>query len=399
MLRRAIALNAPTKRRIGVSVAVCVAALAFSAPALAAPGVTAKEIVVGTHVDLSGPLLAVGVAVKNGLTLAFEETNKKGGVFGRKLVLVAEDNAYDPKRAAAVIDTMLRRGVFAILCPTGAPTVAATMPTVLNKGILHLFPFTSADDTYVPSQPLEFTVDMPVAEQIAFGLDWIERQRGDLKVGVLARDDAFGRTARDGAAIALARRKQHFVETAVFTPGMRSYAKQIAALRKSRVEVVVLGAVAQETFDIARQAHARGWFPIFLCPSACYAPEVATLGGAAVTGLYAVATTPNPYPDDRDPKLRAWVKHYERRFHTVASAQALQAYLDARLFIEALKGSGPNPTQRGLARALEAMPAWRDPDFNTLPVDFSAKDHIGMHTAFLAQIRGGRWLTLDTPAY
>ncbi|MBI3676666.1 MAG: ABC transporter substrate-binding protein [Proteobacteria bacterium] len=357
-----------------------------------------KEIVVGTHVDLSGPLAAVGVAVKSGLTLAFEETNKKGGVLGRNLTLVAEDNAYDTKRAERVVNAMLSRGVFAILCATGTPAVAATMPTVLNKGILHLFPFTSADDIYVPSQPLEFTVDMPVAAQIRFGLDWILRERGDLKVGVLARDDAFGRGALDGVNAALSERKQRIVQSATYEPGARSFAAQIAALRKSGVEIVVLGAVAQETFDIARQAHARGWFPVFLCPSACYVPEVATLGGVAVSGLYAVATTPNPYPDDRDLKLRAWVKRYERRFHTVASAQALRAYLNARLFVEALRRSGPNPTQSGFARALEAMPPWRDPDFDALPVDFSPRDHIGLHTAFLAQIRSGRWLSLEAPS-
>lgn len=380
---------------------VCAAALALSTTVCVAsapvPGVTPNEIVIGTHVDLSGPLATMGVAVKNGLTLAFEEANKSGGVERRKLTLIVADNAYDTTRAMQAVDAMLARGVFAILCPTGTPPVAATMPAVLNRNILHLFPFTSADDTYLPSQPLEFTVDMPVAAQIRFGLDQILHQRGDLKVGVLARDDAFGRQALDGANTLLAGRKQRIVQSALYAPGTRSYATQIKALRKANVEIVVLGAVAQETFDIARQAHARGWFPVFLCPSACYVPEVATLGGAAVSGLTAIATTPNPYPDDKNLKLRAWVKKYERRFHTVASAQALRAYLDARLFIEALRRTGPSPTQQRFAHALEAMPAWRDPTFDQLAVDFSSHDHIGMHAAFLAQIRGGRWLILDAP--
>ena len=111
-----------------------------------------------------------------------------------------------------------------------------------------------------------------------------------------------------------------------------------------------------------------------------------------MAGLYAVATTPIPYPNDADPALRAWVKRYENRFHTVASAEALRAYLDARLFGEVLRRVGPNLTRARFARILEAMPPWRDPTYGGVAVDFTARDHLGFHGGFLAQARGGRWI-------
>jgi len=55
-------------------------------------GVLAKEIVVGTHVDLSGPLKPWGTAVRNGLTMAIEEANKAGGINQRSR------KAYRPRR-------------------------------------------------------------------------------------------------------------------------------------------------------------------------------------------------------------------------------------------------------------------------------------------------------------
>ncbi|HKD22060.1 MAG TPA: ABC transporter substrate-binding protein, partial [Rhizomicrobium sp.] len=62
---------------------------------------SANEIVVGTHVDLSGPLSGLGTAVRNGLQLAFDEFNAAGGINGRTLRLIVADNGYDARKAVA----------------------------------------------------------------------------------------------------------------------------------------------------------------------------------------------------------------------------------------------------------------------------------------------------------
>jgi ABC-type branched-subunit amino acid transport system substrate-binding protein len=375
---------------------VLVIALLLSSPAHAASGVTPTEITVGTHVDLSGPLSPVGAAVRNGLTMAFDEINARGGEWGRRLQLVVADNDYDPQRAIAATRTTLSPdGIFAILCPVGTPPVAAAMPVFVNAGVLHLFPFTSADDTYIPSQPLEFALDLPVAEQTRIGLRDLLDLRGNLRVGVLYRDDAFGRAAQAGADKEMERRRLKLPVAARYAPGAASFTRQLAQLRAGGADIVVLGGVAQEAFAAMNGARARHWFPVFLCPSACYVPQVPTLGGRAVSGLYAIATTPIPYPDAADAALRAWTQRYQRRFGSVASADALRAYLDARLFAEALRRTGPDLTQARFVRALQTVRGWRDPQFGGVPVDFTPRDHLGFHTGFLAQVRGGRWVAVE----
>lgn len=370
------------------------AAAAFFAAALpahaAAPGVSAKEVLVGTHVDLSGPLSPMGTAVRNGLLMAFDDINARGGVGGRRLKLIAADNGYDAKKAIVATERLLKQDrVFAVLCPSGTPPVAATMPAVLNAGILHLFPFTSPDETYVPSQPLEFAADIPVSRQIAVGLERLLGARAEPRVGVLYREDAFGKSVLKGATALLKRHRMRVAAALAFKPDSRSFARQAAQLRKAGANIVVLGATSTEVLSIAR-AFRRGG-PALLCPSACYQPEVATLGGTTVDGLYSVTVAPWPYPNDRDVRVRNWVRRYETRFHAVASAQAMRAYINAFLFAEALNRAGNNPTQTSFARALEAMPGWRDADLPSLPVDFTARDHLGLHDGFLVQIRNGRW--------
>ena len=371
---------------------VLCALLAFITPALAAPGVTPTEITVGTHVDLSGPLSQMGAAVRNGLKMGFDEANARGGAWGRKVTLVTVDNGYDPDRAlAAEKNELAPERIFAILAPVGTPPVAASMPAFVNAGVLHLFPFTAADDTYVPRQPLEFALDLPVSDQMRIGLKAL-LAHGGKRVGVLYRDDAFGRLVLAGVQRELQRLGARAPIAERFKPGAAAMTHQLATLHAGGADIVVIGGVAQEAF--AAMKSARRWSPAFLCPSACYVPQVPTLGGRAVAGLYTVAAAPIPYPDDPDPALRVWAKRYEAKFHTVASAEAFRAYLDARLFAEVLRRAGPDLSRARFASALEAMPPWRDPAYGEPAVDFTTRDHIGFHTGFLAQVKGARWITI-----
>ena len=72
--------------------------LAGAAHAQEIRGVTATEIRLGTQDDLSGPIVFWGQPMRNGKILRIEEQNAKGGVHERKLVLIGEDNGYDPKK-------------------------------------------------------------------------------------------------------------------------------------------------------------------------------------------------------------------------------------------------------------------------------------------------------------
>src|SRR3979411_1177321 len=61
-------------------------------------GISATEIVVGTHQDLSGPIKVWGVPVSNGMKMAVEEINAAGGIQGRKIKMNLEANGYNPER-------------------------------------------------------------------------------------------------------------------------------------------------------------------------------------------------------------------------------------------------------------------------------------------------------------
>jgi len=101
-------------------------------------GVSANELVVGTHQDLSGPIKVWGVPVSNGMKMAVEELNAAGGINGRKVKMILEDNGYDPKKAVLASQKMVERDkIFAMIGPMGSPPcsphrTSCSMPAYCN---------------------------------------------------------------------------------------------------------------------------------------------------------------------------------------------------------------------------------------------------------------------------
>jgi ABC-type branched-subunit amino acid transport system substrate-binding protein len=348
------------------------------------------EIVIGTHADLSGPLASWGMAVRNGLTLALEEANAAGGINGHKLRLIVEDDAYDPERAATAATKLVNKDhVFAIVSPLGTPTVQSALRAIKRTNTLYLFPITTTVDTLADEYPNAYALVPPTSLTIAAGLREILNQRGPLRVGVLSASDSFGHAVAEGAQTELTRRGLQLRASASFARGSKDFTKQLRALRQSGAEIVVLGTVATETIDVLRAAQRLRWNPVFLCSSACYTPEIVTLGGSAVNGLYAVGQVPIPYSDDR--QWHDWSERYEKRFATAPTVQALTAYRNAKLFLAMLARSGATPTQAAFINALKTVDDWTDPVAGGVPISFTSDDRLGSHTAFLAQIRQSRW--------
>src|SRR5262245_14884154 len=81
------------RTRMAVGALIAVAAVAAMTAALRAEtrGVTATEVVLGTHTDLSGPAATYGVSSTNALKMRFDDANEKGGIHGRKIRLIVED--------------------------------------------------------------------------------------------------------------------------------------------------------------------------------------------------------------------------------------------------------------------------------------------------------------------
>jgi ABC-type branched-subunit amino acid transport system substrate-binding protein len=351
-----------------------------------------SELRIGTHLDLSGPLASWGVAVRNGIQMAFDEANERGGIHGRSLRLVVKDDAYNPAEAlAAVQELALEEHVFAVVSPLGTPTVHAAARNAAEQGLLYLFPVVAGDEAFPAFAPTIFTLTPSNRDAVRDGLKRLLEAHPNPRVGVMTSDDAFGRSVRAGVDDEMQRRGLRIATVVSFARGAR-LAIPVRWLREERLDIIVLGTSADETLEVMRAAKHPNWRSTVLCSYACYTPELAALGGSIVEGLYAVGQVPIPYPDD--PHLKDWVERYSERFKAVATPQALAAYRNARLFLTVLQNTGPAPTRERFVTALEEMGPWTESELAVRPVMYSEPEDLRANVSFLAQVRGGRWAIL-----
>ena len=149
-------------------------AVSMATPALAADavrGVTDNEIIIGTYTDLSGVTAMWGVNNSNTYRMAFEEANAAGGINGRKIKYIVEDNQYQIPRSVQAANKLINKdGVFAMVANGGTPMNNATMPDQLAKGVPNIFPLTSARSMYEPLHHLKFGLAASYYDQMRSGV-------------------------------------------------------------------------------------------------------------------------------------------------------------------------------------------------------------------------------------
>ena len=98
-------------------------------------GISKNEILIGSIQDLSGPLAGYGKQARNGMQMALEEINETGGIHGRKIKLLIEDSAYDPKKAVLAAQKLVNQDK--IFMMVGHIGTAQNMALVSELGFAH----------------------------------------------------------------------------------------------------------------------------------------------------------------------------------------------------------------------------------------------------------------------
>jgi ABC-type branched-subunit amino acid transport system substrate-binding protein len=347
--------------------------------------------VVGTLQDLSGPIAALGAHFKNGTQMRFDEENAKGGVHGRTLKLIAEDTAYDPKKAVLAAEKLIQRDkVFAVINNLGSPVVMATMPLFVDAGVLHLFPAAPLKEVYEPLHPLKFamspsyTVSVPPAARHVIG------KLGAKRVGILYQDDDMGQEVLRGMNGLLGELKLDWCEKTSYKRGATDFSSQIARLKGANCDLVILATVVRETIGAYKEARRIGWSVPMLVTASGYTAQVHQLGGAEMEGLYGTVLIPHPYIEGANAELLAWIERYKQKFSTEPNTWSVMAYAGADLFVRALQQAGVQADVAAVAKALErtqvAPDALGNPAFA-----LTATDHLALRRVRVAQIKEGRW--------
>jgi branched-chain amino acid transport system substrate-binding protein len=354
-------------------------------------GVTDDEIKLGGHVDLSGPITMWGVPQRNGHIMRVEEQNAKGGVHGRKITLIIEDNGYDPKKGVLATQKLIEQDkVFALVGVLGTAVFIPSMRIAIDDGIPFIFPGTNDRAAFEPFNKLTLAMGAPYDSQITAGVNYFAEKFGKKKIGVIYQDDNFGKDIRNAAQSQARVQNIAVVGTESYKRGDTSFSSQVANLRRAGADLVVLGTVPRETAGVMAEIAKVGWKVDALADAGACSQFTIALGKQAVEGLYVQCQYVPFDPANESPAVKDWIKRYEARFKTKADIAAALTYDMEDMVIMALDRAGRDLTAEKFLAALESIHDYQD-IFGSPPQTFGPNKHLGTEGFVLLRVEGGKF--------
>ncbi|MEO5736616.1 MAG: ABC transporter substrate-binding protein [Variovorax sp.] len=379
-------------------VALAIAApLAFGASLALAQqqGVSKDEIRVGSIQDLSGPLAGYGKQARNGMQLRVDEINEQGGVNGRKLTLFVEDSGYDPKKAVLAAQKLVNQEkIFIMAGHIGTAQNMAAMPVQFEKNVINFFPITAAREMYEPFHKLKYSFAATYYDQVRHALPKMIKDKGAKKICTIYQDDDFGLEVQRGAEAGVKAAGMEIAEKTSFKRGATDFSSQVAKMKASGCDLVVLGTIIRETIGTIGEARKTGFNPTFLGTSAAYTDLIHKLGGKPMDGMYATMTVQNPYTDEQSQPLRFWANKYKTKFNEDPTVFSVYGYSIIDSFIKVAQKAGPNLTTESFIKVMDSMTF--EPDmFGAAKSTYTATKRLGNDQSRLSQIVDGKWKVIS----
>jgi ABC-type branched-subunit amino acid transport system substrate-binding protein len=366
-------------------------AIAASLPRLAAadPGVTQDKIVLGQAAVFSGPAAQLGIQMRNGIKSYFDYVNERGGVHGRRLELVTEDDRYESAVAPGATKKLIEEHkVFALLGYVGTPTGVTHLPVVTQAKVPLVGMFTGAEVLRVPFNRYVFHVRASYYDETEKIVEQVV-SIGGRKISVFYQNDAYGEAGRKGTELALERRKMKIHSSGTVERNTVQVEAAAKALHASQPDAVVMISAYTSIAAFVREMQKLGSGATFYNVSFVGSKALSDALGKEGVGVAISQVVPFPW-GTAVPVVKEYQQLAKKAGYPDYNFSALEGFLSAKVMVEGLKRAGRNPTREGLVEALEKM---NDVDLGGFFIGYSPKNRAGSKFVDLTIIaRDGKFL-------
>lgn len=354
------------------------------------PGVTKDTIKIGIIGPMTGSAALFGKSVF-GLEALYRDINERGGINGRKIEIVREDDGCDPARGIAAFKKLVSQDrVFAVNGIACSGVAMAIKQDIARTDVPLMIMSAASDAITKPTVPNVFQAVATTGVVGRTMIDFAMSRPGTDKIAFVSHSDDWGKSNRDPAIAQLKSKygKEPILDLTM-ERGSSDATPQILKIKSSGAQFVVLMMYPAEVAIFVRDANKYGLKIPMLGPMSISLEDTRDRAGgvAAVEHLYVFY----PYISSFDsPEMKRWAdlisKHYpgERiesfSFLGMGSAMAM---------IEGLKRAGPDLTRDKLIAALNTIQNF-ETGVLSAPVSFSPDDHAGVKGGAMATFKDAK---------
>lgn len=375
-------------RRLALAISVSTAATAAGAQT---QGVSDDEIVIGAVNDLSGIFAAVGVPATKGANLYFDKINAAGGVHGRKIRYVVEDNGYQMPRAMQGYNKLLNRDkVFAMLQSLGTPMNIAGFKLLDPKGIPNVSPLSAARQMLQEPMTNKFTSFSSYYDQSRIGVKYLASEFGAQNVCSMYLPTDFGEEIVEGTKAGVEEAGLTFAAETTHKPDETDFAGSLSKLNEAGCDIVTIALGVRQAITVVGTAKKMGLSDMrFLGTSASFLTVVAGVPGGVTEGFYAAASWQDLWARADEPAPKAFIEEYRAATGEDPVGFAMLGYSAASLMVRALEAAGPDLTHESFIAAMETLDYTDDLVGNHM--DYGPDDHQGANSVYVSVVENGAW--------
>ncbi|MBK0420749.1 branched-chain amino acid ABC transporter substrate-binding protein [Leucobacter sp. CSA2] len=290
-------------------------------------------IKLGMLAPFSGSEAAFGDYMKNGATMAVNEINKDGGVDGRKLELVVEDDACDATASVAAAQKLVTAGVVASVGGYCSGATLPTLPIFKEASIPMVIP--AANSNALVGQGA-FLINGTGAQQAGATVKYAEKL-GSKKVAVVDDNTDYSKDlAKSVQSQAKESGKVEIVKTDSVNPDEKDFAANVNNVLGSKPDLIVWTGYYQAGGLLIRQFRDAGYDGTILVGDGSVDAQLSAIAGAE--NVKNVVGTFTQTPDMLE-GADTWIKDYKTEFKADPGPYSTQSYDAVRVVAEAMKNA------------------------------------------------------------
>lgn len=377
--------------------AVCFVAMAATFPlqvqAQSAPGVADTTIRIAVQDSLSGAYSQYGVPSLNGVRLVFDKVNESGGLFGRKLEVVAEDDGCSPKQSVGVATKLAsERSVLAVLGLTCSSAAVAVRDSIAGTTPIPFISFSSGGHTSsLPSlgglKPNFFFIAASVHAQGGALVNFAVNTLKPTRVAFIGQTDVYGKEGRQGVEDMLGRYGLKLVGDETMEPRGTDASAQILKLKAANPDVLIAFLYQVPAQTLLRQADELGFkAKIITSASVTDSSIYRSLPQSALDNYYGSTLARDVL---NGPLFKDQLNALQTRFPSVTFNPLVASGIGAaEVIVEALRRVGRDVTPEKLVAELNRTHNAATSALS-YPVTFTAENHMGGRGLHIYEIKAG----------
>ncbi|OGS16451.1 MAG: hypothetical protein A2251_06460 [Elusimicrobia bacterium RIFOXYA2_FULL_47_53] len=369
-----------------LAVSFCFASVVFAA----SPGISEKEILIGTSQVLDGPASFLGIQTNHGMNALISSVNDKGGINGRKIRVIAYNDKYEPVPCAMNTKKLIETDkVFALTSYIGTPTSVKSQPIWTAAKVPVVGFFTGASALRNPFNRYNIHIRGSYEQEAAAIVDVFVNKLNFRKIAVFYQNDSFGEAVKKAAETAMAKHGMAPVAYGNYQRNTLNTAEGLKAIAGSNPDAVIMVGTYAPLAKFVKEAKAAGMAKTVFHTVSFVGPEAFAKELGDKSERCVITQVVPPYEGSSLPIIAEYKDNLKKYYPDDApNFVSLEGYLNAKILAEGIKRAGKNLSRESFIDAIESI---KHGQLGTgLSFSYGPSDHEGIGKIYLTEISGGK---------